>query len=186
MPRITKATTRRGDDGSTDLAGGERIPKDSPRIQAVGAVDELNSAIGLALAFSPQAETARRLRGIQNELFHLGAMLSQKDPAADDDGPRLAQRHVDALELEIQSLQDQLVPLENFILPGGTTCACALHLARTVCRRAERELVALSRVEPLDAILRVYLNRLSDLLFLLARRENKSAGASEQLWDSRL
>ncbi len=184
MPRITKTTTRRGDNGSTDLADGGRLSKDSPRVQAIGTVDELNSAIGLALAVSPQTPNARRLREIQNELFHLGSTLSRKKPSVDHSGPRLSARHVESMEKDIQTLQNQLGPLENFLLPGGTAGAAALHLARAICRRAERDIVALIRSDPVDPILPLYLNRLSDLLFLMARQENQTAGVSEQFWDS--
>jgi cob(I)alamin adenosyltransferase len=184
VPRITRVTTRRGDDGLTDLAGGGRIRKDSPRMRAIGAVDELNSAVGLALAFSPQAETALRLREIQNGLFQLGAMLSRsKPPSGKDAPPRISRRQVDEMERDIRSLEERLGPLENFILPGGASCAAALHLARAVCRRAERELVALGRRAATDTVLPVYLNRLSDLLFQLARFENKAAGESESYWE---
>lgn len=185
MPRLTKTTTRRGDDGSTDLADGTRIAKDAPRMQVIGALDELTSVIGLALSFSPQPQRVEELRRIQNDLFHLGALFARPDAAAHAEGPRVTQQRIDELERKIGSLQEELGPLENFLLPGGSNNAAALHLARAVCRRAERDLVALARTEPVEKFSAVYLNRLSDLLFLLARAENKSAGIPETLWDSR-
>jgi cob(I)alamin adenosyltransferase len=186
MPRITKITTRRGDDGWTDLAGGTRVRKDSNRIRAIGALDELNSALGMARARKPQPATDRRLREIQNDLFRLGATLSRKSRAASSPaGPVMDPRSPDALERESSELQKQLGPLDNFLLPAGSPSAAGLQFARAVCRRAEREVVALSRSETIDPLPRLYLNRLSDLLFQYARMENKAAGVSEEFWNSR-
>lgn len=184
MPRITKVTTGRGDDGFTDLAGGERVRKDSARIRAIGTLDELNSALGLARAQKPQPATERRLREIQNDLLSLGAILSRKSRAQKTSGPGLDPELPVAMERETADLQSDLGPLKNFILPGGTPSAASLQLARTICRRAEREVIALSRTETTDPLPGLYLNRLSDLLFQYARMENKAAGASEELWKS--
>ncbi|MGB7539887.1 MAG: cob(I)yrinic acid a,c-diamide adenosyltransferase [Anaerolineales bacterium] len=183
MPRITKVTTRRGDDGNTDLADGRRVRKDSKRIQAVGSLDELNSAIGWARAQSPSPDTAARLLEIQNDLLCAGAMLA--GASRKSRGPVLDPARIEFLERGIASFQEKLGPLENFLLPGGTSCAAALHLARAVCRRAERDVIVLSRTSTVPPDIRIYLNRLSDLLFQCARLENKLSGVSESLWESR-
>ena len=186
MPRITRVYTRTGDDGTTALGGGGRLPKDSPRIEAYGTVDELNSQIGAALAMGLVEEVSVALRTIQNELFHLGSDLcileeeKQRIP-----GPRIEERHVVALEKLMDRLSEALPPLENFILPGGCSGAAQLHVARTVCRRAERLVIALSRSEKVGPFTIRYLNRLSDALFVLARYENKRRGVPDILWDSR-
>jgi cob(I)alamin adenosyltransferase len=186
MPRITRVYTRTGDDGRTGLGGGQRVPKDSPRIEAYGTVDELNSSIGAAIALGLVPEIAERLRAIQNELFHLGSDLSiLEEDKARTPVPRIEERHVKALETTMDSLTESLAPLENFVLPGGAPGAAALHVARTVCRRAERRVIALSRVEPVGAHTVVYLNRLSDALFVMARYENAKRGVPDVLWDSR-
>ena len=205
MPRITKVYTKQGDRGETRLAGGERLSKDSPRIEAYGTVDELGSQIGAVLATgratggaaggAGDGAGAERVGGrcreilaaVQNDLFHLGSSLAYL-PEEDGSipGPRLEERHVAALEGWIDEVNAGLEPLENFVLPGGTPSAARLHVARCVCRRAERRLVALGREEPLPEHALVYLNRLSDLLFVLARAENARAGVDEPLWDSRV
>jgi cob(I)alamin adenosyltransferase len=188
MPRITKVYTRTGDDGTTGLGGGQRVPKDSPRIEAYGTVDELNSQIGVALALGVRdnAALAEPLAGIQNDLFHLGSDLcileeDKKRMAV----PRIEGRHVVDLERLMDRLSEELSPLENFILPGGSAGAAALHVARTVCRRAERLVLALSRKEAVGPFTVPYLNRLSDALFVMARHENKHRGLPDVLWDSR-
>jgi len=186
MPRITKVYTRTGDDGTTGLGGGQRVPKDSPRIEAYGTVDELNSQIGVVQSLGVNEAIAEPLRGIQNDLFHLGSDLC----ILEEDKqrllvPRIEERHVVALERLMDSLSEELSPLENFILPGGTPSAAALHVARTVCRRAERLVLALSRREPVGEWTVTYLNRLSDALFVMARHENKRRGVGDVLWDSR-
>ncbi len=186
MPRITRIYTRTGDGGTTRLGDGTEVAKDARRVETYGTVDELNSAIGVALASGLDPDVAAELRRIQNELFHLGAELSL--PASDPSrasGPRIGAPHVEALERLLDALTDEVGPLENFILPGGTPGAAQLHLARTVCRRAERLLVALSHEEPVDAVTLRYLNRLSDALFALARAENRRKGFPETLWDSK-
>jgi len=186
MPRITKVYTRTGDDGTTSLGGGQRVGKDAPRIEAYGTVDELNSSIGLALASGLDDAIAGPLRTIQNELFHLGSDLCVlESDKAKRPVPRIEERHVVALENLMDRLSEELPPLENFVLPGGTVGAAQLHVARTVCRRAERLLVALARTEMVGPWTVRYLNRLSDALFVMARHENRSRGVRDILWDSR-
>jgi cob(I)alamin adenosyltransferase len=186
MPRITRVYTRTGDDGTTGLGGGQRVPKDSTRIAAYGTVDELNSHIGSALAAGLNDAIAGPLRAIQNELFHLGSDLCVlEEDKAKMPVPRIEERHVAALEALMDRLTDELPPLENFVLPGGSPGAAALHVARTVCRRAERLVVALSRKEAVGPFALRYLNRLSDALFVMARHENRRRGLPDVLWDSR-
>jgi cob(I)alamin adenosyltransferase len=186
MPRITRVYTKTGDDGTTGLGSGARIAKDSPRIEAYGTVDELNSQIGVALAAGVQDPVASALRTIQNELFHLGSDLCiPEEDKKRTPVPRIEERHVLALETLMDRLSKELSPLENFILPGGSPAAAALHVARTVCRRAERRVLSLSRREPIGAQVIPYLNRLSDALFVMARYENKRSGSADTLWDSR-
>ena len=186
MPRITKVYTRTGDDGTTSLGAGQRVPKDSLRVETYGTVDELNSHIGAAIATDLEPTVAEALRRIQNDLFHLGSDLcvTEKDKAARP-VPRIEARHVDVLENLIDRLSADLPPLENFVLPGGTAGAVQLHVARAVCRRAERLAVTLSRAEPVGDQVVVYLNRLSDLLFVMARWENAKKATPDVLWDSR-
>ena len=186
MPRITKVYTRTGDEGNTALGGGQRVSKDSLRIAAYGTVDELNSAIGVALATGVADDLTIPLGTIQNELFHLGSDLCilEEDKEAMP-VPRIEAEHVTQLEGWIDTLSEKLPPLENFILPGGSAGAAALHLARTVCRRAERECVALLGEDDIGEQVIPYLNRLSDLLFVMARYENAERGAPDVLWDSR-
>jgi cob(I)alamin adenosyltransferase len=186
MPRITKVYTRTGDDGTTGLGAGGRVGKDSPRIEAYGTVDELNSAIGLALAMGVNDALAPALASIQNDLFHLGSDLCvPEEEKASRPVPRIEPRHVTALEDLMDRLSEELAPLENFVLPGGTPSAAQLHVARTVCRRAERVVIALSRSEKVGPHTIHYLNRLSDALFVMARHENKRRGAPDVLWNSR-
>ncbi len=185
MPKLTKLYTRKGDGGETSLGGGQRVSKDALRIQAYGSVDELNTVIGLGLAhgLSERLETA--LPSIQNELFHLGSDLAFVEEDKEKiQLPRIETLHIEKLEKLIDELNDVVGPLENFILPGGSLGAAYLHLARTVCRRAERDLVALARVEAVGEFVQSYLNRLSDALFVMARYENKKRGVDEPLWDS--
>jgi cob(I)alamin adenosyltransferase len=186
MPRITKVYTRTGDDGTTGLGGGQRVGKDTLRIEAYGTVDELNSVIGVALAGGLNEAIAGPLGAVQNELFHLGSDLCiLEEDKAKMPVPRIEERHVVALEKLMDRLSEELPPLENFILPGGTAGAAHLHVARTVCRRAERLVVALSRREAIGPWALRYLNRLSDALFVMARHENKRRGVPDVLWDSR-
>ena len=186
MVRLNRIYTRTGDDGSTSLGGGRRVPKDSARIEAYGTVDELNSAIGLAVAQGLDAEITAPLQRVQNDLFHLGADLCiVEEDKARVPAPRIESRHVDELEQLMDRLSEELTPLENFVLPGGSRGAAALHLARTICRRAERLVVALSRHEAVGPHTISYLNRLSDALFVMARFENRRRGVPDVLWDSR-
>jgi len=187
MPRITKVYTRTGDDGTTGLGAGGRVGKDSPRIAAYGTVDELNSSIGAALAAGLNETIAPALASIQNDLFHLGSDLCVPEEEKERRPvPRIEERHVTALETLMDRLSEELPPLENFVLPGGTCGAAQLHVARTVCRRAERSVVALSRRETVGPYAVRYLNRLSDALFVMARHENKRRGSPDILWNTRI
>ena len=186
MPKITRVYTRGGDEGTTSLGTGERVAKDAPRLEAYGTVDELNSVIGWAISIGLSPAVADALRGIQNELFHLGADLCV--PEEDKlrlPVPQIGAPHVEGLEALMDRLSESLTPLDNFILPGGSPGAGALHVARTVCRRAERHVVGLARNEKVGAHAIPYLNRLSDALFVMARYENRQRGAADVLWDSR-
>ena len=172
MPRIRKVYTRTGDDGTTGLGSGQRAAKSSPRIEAYGTVDELNAQIGVVLAAGPVRQLLDPLQRIQNELLRVGAELAV--PEADQTqtpGPGI-------------QASEQLEPLESFILPGGTPAAAQLHVARTICRRAERRVVALAETEPVGPHVVSYLNRLSDALFVMARFQNKASGTSEPLWEA--
>ncbi len=187
MPRLTKLYTRTGDDGTTALGGGQRVPKDSARVTAYGTVDELNSAIGLALAHGLSPRLMDILPVIQNELFHLGSDLAFVE--ADKvkyQLPQIEDRHIDQLEAWIDEFNAVVGPLQNFILPGGSIGAAQLHVARTICRRAERAVASLAREEALGPGVTAYLNRLSDLLFVMPRYENNQRGVAEPLWNSRL
>lgn len=184
MPGITKLYTRTGDDGTTCLGTGKRVPKSSLRIEAYGTVDELNACLGAALAAGPAGELVDPLRRIQSELLRLGADLSM--PQSDKPKRRTARietRDVAALEQLVDALSAQLPPLNSFILPGGTPVAAHLHVARTVCRRAERTAIALAEKEPLGPSIVPYLNRLSDTLFVMARFQNQAAGLPDEHWD---
>lgn len=185
MPRLTKIYTRKGDSGTTSLSGGQRVSKDSLRVQAYGTVDELNAALGVALAAGLVERLATLLLPIQNELFHLGADLSFREEDKEKvEVPQIESRHVEKLENIIDELNQVVGPLENFILPGGTPGAAHLHLARALCRRAERDLITLAREEAVGAYTIPYLNRLSDALFVMARYENYVRDVPEPLWDS--
>ena len=163
------------------------MAKDSLRVAAYGAVDELNSVLGVALAGGLVPRLAAVLPMIQNELFHLGSDLCfLEEDKTRFALPQIAQRHVDALEGLMDELNEVVGPLENFVLPGGARGAAHLHVARTICRRAEREVIALGRQETIGAYVVAYLNRLSDALFVMARYENHTCGVAEPLWDSRL
>ncbi len=176
MARLTKIYTRTGDKGRTGLVGGRRVSKDSARIWAVGTVDELNAAIGLARAFKPDRKTDAILAGIQNDLFDLGAELAGAPG-------RIRQSHIEALEKLMDERNAKLGPLREFILPGGAPAGAQLHVARTICRRAERFCVRLRRQEKLGPMVIPYLNRLSDALFVLARWANQKAGRKEKFWE---
>lgn len=191
MPvRITRVYTRAGDKGDTALVGGRRVPKDSPRIEAYGTIDELNSVIGLARAFN--AESRRRgkrqrwldlvLRRLQNELFDLGSELATPAESRYEGMFRVGASEVTALERLMDECQKELTPLKSFVLPGGGRVGGFLHQARTVCRRAERSVLALSRVEDIGERPLMYVNRLGDLLFVLSRWVGKHLGETEYLW----
>lgn len=185
MPRLTRIYTRQGDTGLTHLSGGQRVPKDSLRVAAYGTVDELNSYLGVALASGLCQRLTEVMPGIQNELFHLGSDLSFiEEDKAKYPVPQIETRHVDRLEALIDELNAVVGPLKNFILPGGAIGSAHLHVARTVCRRAERDVIALSREEAVGPQVIKYLNRLSDALFVMARYENHARGVPEPLWDS--
>lgn len=186
VPRITKVYTRTGDDGTTALGTGQRVAKHALRVEAYGTVDELNAHLGLVLAGDACAALQPSLRRVQNELFHAGAELCiPETDRAKHPGPQITPEHVAALETLMDELSAELPPLENFVLPGGTRTAAQLQVARAVCRRAERLVVALAEREPLGAPLVKYLNRLSDTLFVMARYDNHAAGIPEPTWDSR-
>jgi cob(I)alamin adenosyltransferase len=186
MPRITRVYTRRGDDGTTALGGGRRVKKHALRVEAYGTVDELNAMIGSVRAGALDAELEGILRTVQNELFHLGSDLCMPEEDKEKTAvPRIEQRHVSALETHLDRLTAEAGPLENFVLPGGSEGAARLHLARTVCRRAERLVTALAEQEAVGPHVVPYLNRLSDALFVMARIENKRRGRGDVLWDSR-
>jgi cob(I)alamin adenosyltransferase len=179
--------TRRGDRGETDLLGGPRVAKDHLRVEAYGAVDELNAALGVALADTVHEDIRDLARSIQATLFDLGAYLSSPDAERrEQSGERRSlDAEVEALEGRIDAFEEELEPLRNFVLPGGTSSAAAFHVARTVCRRAERRVVSLDREAPLEAARLRYLNRLSDLFFVLARVENRRAGIDDLVWAGR-
>ncbi len=174
--RLSKIVTRTGDAGTTGLGDGSRVSKDSPRIEAIGAVDELNSTIGVLLSESLPEDASRCLTDIQHDLFDLGGDLSIPGAATMTEG------HVARLEAEVERINATLPPLKEFILPGGTRAAALAHVARTVCRRAERALIVLAATEAVATHARVYLNRLSDLLFVLARALNRTGGRTDVLW----
>lgn len=182
-----KIYTRRGDRGETDLLGGGRVSKDSVRVEAYGAVDELNAHLGRYAAESTQDDLREIIRDIQSSLFDLGGYLASPDDARRESAsiPQPEDLDVERLEARIDALEAELEPLKRFVLPGGTSAAAASHLARTVCRRAERRAIALHGAEPLRAAALRYLNRLSDLLFVMARVENRRAGVADIEWVGR-
>jgi cob(I)alamin adenosyltransferase len=184
-----KIYTRTGDRGDTGLFGGQRVAKDHIRVEAYGDVDELNSVLGAAIAAlddARQEPIAAELRRIQADLFTLGARLAT--PAPEDGGrenawlPELPEGRIAELERAIDAAEGEVEPLKHFVLPGGAACAASLHLARTVCRRAERRVVTLSHQAKVDEAVLIYLNRLSDLLFTLARLANHRAGVADVPW----
>jgi cob(I)alamin adenosyltransferase len=183
MPQLDRIYTKTGDEGMTGLGGGRRVSKDSARVRAYGTVDELNSVLGVALALGLTERLTNELGRIQNELFDLGSDLCWPE---DDERrgriPTVQLRHVEQLEATIDELNGVVGPLTNFLLPGGSPGAAQLHVARTICRRAEREAITLSHEEPIGELVLPYLNRLSDALFVMARYENHERGVSEPLW----
>ena len=178
--RLTKIYTRGGDAGETSLGDGSRISKLDTRIAAYGTADELNSAIGVVVAGDCPASIRGVLERVQNELFDLGADLSV--PVEVEDRLRVTQAQVDRLEEDCDRFNADLPELKSFVLPGGSEAAARLHVARTICRRAEREALVVAEAERVNRLVVVYLNRLSDLLFILARAANAADGHEEPLW----
>lgn len=174
--------TRTGDSGETGLFAGGRVRKNHPRVEAYGGVDELNAHLGLVRALGPDAEIDGLLARVQSELFQLGADLATPVEASPKWIVRVEDTAVTALEREIDRFETELEPLQNFILPGGSPTGAALHVARTVCRRAERRLVELTETEEINPAAVRYLNRLSDWLFDLARLANHRSGRPEHIW----
>lgn len=190
MVRLNRIYTKAGDGGETRLAGGQKVKKNAPRIDAYGTVDELSACLGLARTALtapgvPEGAVAleRVLRRVQNELFNLGSDLATLLPDRHPNQPVTEPRHVAALEREIDAWNAELPELRSFVLPGGGQVAAYLHLARTVCRRAERLVVALAAVEPVGTQVLPYLNRLSDALFVMSRHATRLYGEPEPLWE---
>jgi cob(I)alamin adenosyltransferase len=180
-----KIYTKTGDAGDTGLFGGGRVGKDHPRVEAYGDVDELNAMLGLVRSMEPMPRIDEVIVPIQRDLFSIGALLATPDRdkmKASLEKARIDESRIRELELAIDQCESELDPLRSFIVPGGTAKAASLHVARTVCRRAERRVVALQHTEELPPIVVVFLNRVSDLLFMLARVANKRAGAGEVSW----
>lgn len=179
-----KIYTRGGDQGETGLIGGVRVPKDDIRVAAYGEVDELNAVLGVVIAHSADAQRNALLTDIQKDLFAIGAHLA--DPRATIAGKKpktaLDDQHVRHLEQAIDEREARLEPLKTFLLPGGSVVGSCLHLARGVCRRAERHIVALHHESPVETVILIYVNRLADLLFVLAREANAQEGRSETPW----
>jgi cob(I)alamin adenosyltransferase len=183
MVYLSRIYTKSGDQGDTGLGDGSRVHKDHPRVSAYGSVDELNAVLGLLVSHHPQAAEVDLIRSIQNDLFDVGADLCLPQSATEASGTHLRVRaeQAERLEQAIDRLNEDLAPLNSFILPGGQSAAAWCHLARTVCRRAERDVVTLARGETVNPQAIVYLNRLSDLLFVLARIYNNN-GRDDILW----
>ncbi|MBI5051628.1 cob(I)yrinic acid a,c-diamide adenosyltransferase [Candidatus Micrarchaeota archaeon] len=173
--------TKFGDRGQTSLLGGKTVDKDDPRVEAYGSVDELNAILGVVLSSKEGSEIAALILEIQNDLFVIGSELA----SAEKPSVRLKSTRVGELELAINEIEELVPPLRNFILPGGTEAASLLHLARTVCRRAERKVISLNKISPVNPDIIVYLNRLSDLLFMLARKINYKKKKEEKIWRGR-
>lgn len=182
-----KIYTRTGDEGETGLFGGGRVPKHHERVAAYGAVDELNAVLGQARLSVADAWIESRLDPIQHDLFAIGATLAtpSREGRAGPTTPQVPERRVREMEAWIDAAEEDLEPLRNFILPGGSPGASGLHVCRTVCRRAERAISRLGASEGVEAVVLRYLNRLSDLLFTLARLENARAGVPDVLWTAR-
>jgi len=182
-----KIYTKTGDDGTTGLFSGERVSKGSARIEAYGTIDELNSALGVVRSLNNNKDIDQILGRLQNDLFILGTDLAT--PIGKDKAqsiiPRIEQKHIEQLETTIDTIEAELSPLKNFLFPGGSVVASHIHLARAICRRAERRTVKLSQRENIGKFVVVYLNRLSDLLFLLARLANKIENVEEVKWNAR-
>jgi cob(I)alamin adenosyltransferase len=182
---INRVYTRQGDKGETGLVGGQRVPKDSIRIEAYGTVDELNSAVGVARVTAQEqglGEMAAILLRVQHELFNLGSILATLPEDVHPKQPRVTDAEIERLEAEMDRMNEELAPLRSFVLPGGSRIDAELHVARTVCRRAERLCIALGRVESVPPETIRYLNRLSDSLFVWSRWAGHKLGAPETLW----
>ncbi len=177
-----KIYTKTGDKGDTSLFGGQRVPKDALRIEAYGTIDELNSVLGIVRADNENRTVDGILARVQNTLFQLGADLATPRSSKSKHIKRIEAKDAQPLEKSIDTMERELKPLKSFILPGGSPVAARIHFARTVCRRAERAVVRLSRNEDIGEEITVFLNRLSDLLFVLARYANHSAGVTETKW----
>ena len=180
-----KIYTRTGDDGTTGLLGSRRVRKDDARVEAYGTVDELNAVLGLARAADPEGWLEADLAPLQASLFDVGAELAAPDESLLQKLPRVADEDIARLEAMIDRLETDLPPLTNFVLPAGSPLAAHLHLARCVCRRAERRVVTLAAQEPIDGRILRYLNRLADTLFVMARWANARAGVRETEWKPR-
>jgi len=174
--RLSKIVTRTGDAGTTGLGDGSRVAKDAPRIHAIGAVDELNSVLGVLLAETLPDAIAACLTSVQHDLFDLGGELSIPGYVSVTDN------HVARLEQDVERFNADLPPLKDFVLPGGTRAAALAHVGRTVCRRAERAVIALAATDDVGMPARIYLNRLSDLLFVVSRALNRAVGRPDVLW----
>ena len=189
MVKITKVYTRMGDSGKTGLVGGKRLPKDHPRIEAFGSVDELNSVIGIALSYLAQKEVSKRrekmesiLEAIQQKLFDTGSELATL-PGDEYEGQiNIKAEDSEWLEEIIDAMNEELQPLKSFILPGGTSLNAFLHQARTVCRRAERDIIKLNQIDLVNPEIIKYINRLSDYLFVAGRWVTETLGETETLW----
>jgi len=189
MVKITKVYTRTGDSGKTGLVGGKRLPKDHPRIEAFGSVDELNSVIGIALSYLAQKEVSKRrekmesiLEAIQQKLFDTGSELATL-PGDEYEGQiNIKAEDSEWLEEIIDAMNEELQPLKSFILPGGTSLNAFLHQARTVCRRAERDIIKLNQIDLVNPEIIKYINRLSDYLFVAGRWVTETLGETETLW----
>lgn len=177
-----KIYTKSGDQGNTSLFGGKRVSKDDFRIEAYGTIDELNSHIGLLCSFNIPVLIKTKLHRIQNYLFVIGSNLAADPEKSNLKLPGLSEEETQFLENEIDNMESQLKPLRSFILPGGETCSAQSHLCRTVCRRAERRTVSLSQLEKVDQLILIYLNRLSDYFFVLARYLTQLNNAEEIYW----
>ena len=177
MPNISKIVTKTGDSGYTSLANGIRITKSHQRIQVIGEIDELNAILGIIISLKPLKSISEIFTAIQRQLFILGSEIAQSH------SKRITNSHIIFLETHITDISDHCPPLSNFILPGGTIIAAQIHFARSICRRTERSLVTLAETEDISANVLRYINRLSDLLFLAARKMNQSANYQEQLVD---
>ncbi len=187
MTKKRNLYTRTRDRGTTSLVGGQRAPKDSPRLEAYGTVDELNSHIGLLISLLPSSDTfapiARHLLGVQHRLFDIGAALATPTVPGQTPPEGVGEAAIEAIEREIDRVDSTLPPLNRFVLPGGTTAAAQAQVTRTVCRRAERRIITLAAQAPVAQTILRYLNRLSDLLFAIARFNNVNTSGTEIFWD---